>query len=360
MKRVSIGCALVLSLLPLVAPARTSPPASGAAPPLPPPPAAPRDGQHDFDFAFGSWRTHIRMLKDPLTGSTTWTPLSGTVVVSRIWNGDAQLEELSAGAAKNPFQGITLRLYDASSRQWFLYWASSASGKLGQPMVGQFSHGHGTFYDQEPYRGREILVRNVYSDIRPDSYHFEQAFSNDGGRHWETNFIANVTRAPAGEAQTDPPAHSSVPVDHGFDWQSGSWRIHMSRLLDAFTAKPRWTDLTGTVEVRGIWGGRANLADIEMSGQNGPLRILSLRLHNPAARQWSLNFAHDGSGTMSVPMYGTFKDGRGEFYSQNHGVLERFAFFGITGNSSRDEEAFSTDGGRTWHPDFINSQVRAK
>lgn len=359
MKRVSICCALALSLLPLAAPAGTAPPARAALP-LPPPPAPPRDGQHDFDFAFGSWRTHIRTLKNPLTASHAWTPLSGTIAVSRIWNGDAQIEELSTGA----FQGITLRLYDASSRQWFLYWANSASGKLGQAMVGQFSDGRGTFYDQEPYRGREILVRNVYSDIRLDSYHFEQAFSNDGGRQWETNFIADVTRAPAGEAQAVAPLRTPATVNHGFDWQSGSWRIHMARLLDAFAEKPRWTELDGTVQVRGIWGGRANLADIEMSGRNGPLKILSLRLYDPVAQQWSLNFAHDGGGRMSVPMYGTFKNGRGEFYSHDlddgHGVLERFAFFGITGDSSRDEEAFSTDGGKTWHPDFINWQVRAK
>jgi hypothetical protein len=33
------------------------------------------DGQHDFDFNIGVWKTHISMLDRPLTGSKTWKEL---------------------------------------------------------------------------------------------------------------------------------------------------------------------------------------------------------------------------------------------------------------------------------------------
>lgn len=29
-------------------------------------------GAHDFDFEIGNWKTHIKRLQHPLTGSTTW------------------------------------------------------------------------------------------------------------------------------------------------------------------------------------------------------------------------------------------------------------------------------------------------
>lgn len=55
-----------------------------------------RDGQHDFDFNFGVWHTHIKRVLDPLSGSPNSIELNGTVTVRRIWNGRAQLEEIEA------------------------------------------------------------------------------------------------------------------------------------------------------------------------------------------------------------------------------------------------------------------------
>src|SRR5215469_5796022 len=56
------------------------------------------DGQHDFDFEIGSWKTHIRRLAQPLTGSTTWVDYEGTTVVRKVWNGRANLVEVEADA----------------------------------------------------------------------------------------------------------------------------------------------------------------------------------------------------------------------------------------------------------------------
>jgi hypothetical protein len=61
-------------------------------------------------------------------------------------------------------------------------------------MIGEFKNGRGEFIDQEPFNGKTILVRQVFTDITPDSHHFEQAFSDDGGKTWEANFVATLTR----------------------------------------------------------------------------------------------------------------------------------------------------------------------
>jgi len=157
-------------------------------------PAPARDGQHDFDFEIGTWKTHLKRLLHPLTGSTAWVEYVGTSVVRKIWDGRANLVELVADGPGGHFEGLNLRLYNPQSHQWGLNFASSGGGTLSQPTIGEFKNGRGEFFDQEPFNGRAILVRFVVSDITQSSCRFEQAFSDDGGKTWEVNWIATDTR----------------------------------------------------------------------------------------------------------------------------------------------------------------------
>jgi hypothetical protein len=50
-----------------------------------------RDGQHDFDFDLGKWKTHSSRLRHPLTGSSEWVEMDGVTVVKPIWGGRANL-----------------------------------------------------------------------------------------------------------------------------------------------------------------------------------------------------------------------------------------------------------------------------
>jgi hypothetical protein len=152
------------------------------------------DGQHDFDFEIGTWRTHLWRLVDPLTGSTKWAEYEGISVVRKIWNGRANLVELEVDGPAGRIEGLNLRLYSPQSRQWSLNFASSRSGSLGPPTAGEFKNGRGEFFSQETLNDRAILVRFIISDITPDSSRFEQAFSEDGGKTWEVNWIAIDTR----------------------------------------------------------------------------------------------------------------------------------------------------------------------
>jgi len=153
-----------------------------------------RDGQHDFDFEIGTWKTHLKRMAHPLTGSTTWIEYDGTTVVRKVWNGRSNLVELETDGPAGHFEGLNLRLYNPDSHQWSLNFAGSSGGALSQPTIGEFKNGHGEFFDQETLNGRAIFVRFVISDITSDSCRFEQAFSEDGGRTWEVNWIATDTR----------------------------------------------------------------------------------------------------------------------------------------------------------------------
>jgi hypothetical protein len=165
--------------------------------------AAESDGSHDFDFEFGTWKTHLKRLIHPLSGSTTWAQYEGTTVVRKIWDGRANLVELEVDGAQGHIQALSLRLYNPQSQQWSLNFANRNDGSLSQPTIGGFKNGRGEFYDQETLHGRAIFVRFVISDITPNSVHFEQSFSDDGGKTWEVNWIATDTRtgdqAPPGK-----------------------------------------------------------------------------------------------------------------------------------------------------------------
>jgi hypothetical protein len=184
-------CNLVVILQPLQGLAQQNSDASKTGVQHPPPG---RDGQHDFDFEIGSWKTHLSRRLHPLTGSTTWVEFEGTTVVRKVWNGRANLVELEADSPAGHIEGLSLRLYNPQSHQWSLNFANSIDGTLNQPTIGEFNNGRGEFFDQESFNGRAIYVRFVMSDITPNSCRFEQAFSDDGGKTWEVNWIATDTR----------------------------------------------------------------------------------------------------------------------------------------------------------------------
>jgi hypothetical protein len=153
-----------------------------------------RAGEHDFDFEIGTWKTHIKRLQHPLSGSSSWVEYEGTSVVRKIWGGRANLVELQVAGPAGHIEGLSLRLYNPVSHQWSLNFSNSASGTLGPPTIGEFKNGRGEFYDEEPFNGRTILVRFAFSIDAPNSTRDEQSFSDDGGKTWELNWINTATR----------------------------------------------------------------------------------------------------------------------------------------------------------------------
>ncbi|HEV7357322.1 MAG TPA: hypothetical protein VGN99_04965 [Steroidobacteraceae bacterium] len=170
-----------------------------AAPPnalgeAPQPPQTIRDGQHDFDFNFGTWKSHIKRVLDPFSASSKSMELNGTVTVRKVWDGRAQLEEIEADGPTGHWEGMTLFLYNPAAHQWSQSFVNSQRGVLAQPLIGSFKNGRGELYASDTFNDRSILVRGVWSDITPDSHHYEESYSSDGGKTWVPAFIANLTR----------------------------------------------------------------------------------------------------------------------------------------------------------------------
>ncbi len=158
--------------------------------------SAERDGQHDFDPLAGSWKYHLKRRLHPLTGSTTWVEFEGTGVCYKIWDGRAELDTIKVDGPTGHVEGLTLRTYNPQTHQWSLYWANSKDGLIVPPQIGEFKDGRGEFYAQDKLNGRSIFVRFVWTGLTTNSPHFEQSFSDDGGKTWEVNWITDQTRVP--------------------------------------------------------------------------------------------------------------------------------------------------------------------
>jgi hypothetical protein len=327
---------------------------------------AERDGQHDFDFEIGAWKTHLSRLQHPLTGSATWVEYEGTSVVRKVWDGRANLVELEVDGSSGHIEGLSLRLYNPQSHQWSLNFANGSGGGVGPPTIGEFKNGRGEFFDQEPFNGRTILVRNVWSDITPNSCRFEQAFSDDGGKTWEVNWIATDTRAKGEADKSVQNRPAEQDGQHDFDFEMGAWKIHLKRLLHPLTSSTSWIEYDATSVTRKVWDGRADLEEFETDGSAADhIEGLTLRLYNPEAHQWSLYWADSKAGTIAgPPQIGEFKNGRGEFFCQDtfngRSVLVRYVWSDLAPGSAHFEQSFSDDGGKTWVVNWITDQIRVK
>jgi len=142
-----------------------------------------------------------------------------------------------------------------------------------------------------------------------------------------------------------------------FDFLLGTWKVHHRMLKDRLKGSTEWLEFEGDTVDRKIMNGLGNLDENIIYMQTGPVHAISLRLFNPAAKEWSIHWSTDRMGVLDIPMIGSFKDGRGEFYSQetNHGlhVYSRFIWSKITTDSCQWEQALSADGGRTWETNWI-------
>jgi hypothetical protein len=152
------------------------------------------DRRNDFDFLIGSWKVHHRSLKVRLKGSTEWGEFEGEMICRKILNGLGNLDENLIHWSTGRVQAITLRLFNPASQEWSIYWSTDRTGTLDVPMIGGFQDDRGEFYSQEIFEGQHIYNRFIWSKITATSCQWEQAFSVDGGKTWETNWIMEFER----------------------------------------------------------------------------------------------------------------------------------------------------------------------
>jgi hypothetical protein len=140
---------------------------------------------------------------------------------------------------------------------------------------------------------------------------------------------------------------------HDFDFNIGTWTTHIRRFVNPFVPADGTIDLQGTVTIRPVWGGKAQLEEIEADGPKGHWEGLTLFLYNPRSHQWSQTFTNSVVARVGTSCnIGEFRDGRGVLYGADtfsgRAVLIRAVWSNITAAKHHYEESFSDDGGATW------------
>ena len=152
-----------------------------------------KDGAKDFDFWMGSWKVRNRVLRKRLAGSTEWVEFEATSIARPLLDGLGNEDEFRTDH-DGGFIGMSFRFYDPQKDQWAIYWADTRRpGVLDPPVFGSFSGDVGIFEGDDTFEGKPIRMRFIWSGITTPTPRWEQAFSEDDGETWETNWIMDFT-----------------------------------------------------------------------------------------------------------------------------------------------------------------------
>jgi hypothetical protein len=149
-------------------------------------------GEHDFDFLHGRWNVRHRLLRARGADCKDWDDYHGTADTRPLLDGLCNVEEHCIPGRDS---GVALRCFDKPSSQWAIYWVSERDGVLSPPVYGRFNGPEGLFEGEDTHDGRAIKVRFVWRELSVDQARWEQAFSFDDGKAWETNWIMQFDRA---------------------------------------------------------------------------------------------------------------------------------------------------------------------
>ena len=151
--------------------------------------ASATSSEHDFDFLVGDWKLRNRKLKSRLTHSDEWTEFESAVEMRQILGGMGNIDKYTELVSGKPYEGVALRLFNAKTKLWSIYWADSNSGALDPPVVGSFQNKVGHFFARDTYKGQNIIVVFRWDVRNPQRPIWSQAFSADEGKTWEWNSI---------------------------------------------------------------------------------------------------------------------------------------------------------------------------
>jgi hypothetical protein len=316
----------------------------------------------DFDFLHGWFDVSGRRLRDPLDPESGWVDMRATASATLLFGGAVSIDEM--WFPDGQYFGMSLRLYDPTSRTWTVRWLDSRGGGLQPPVEGRWQDGRCWLTGADAYRGQPLLASYSWSDVTGTGAQWEQCFSVDEGRSWQPNWDMTFTRRGA------PAVHPQRPrVAGDFDFLAGTWQVHHRRLLDPLGHRPGAAG--ETIEFAGVHAGFSYFAgavSVDEATLAGPgQRGLTFRVLDPQTSQWSIYWVSSRDGRLQPPVRGGFADGTGTFCGteqlDRHAVGVRFTWSDITATTARWCQAFSVDGGdwdENWEMTFTRPEQPAR
>ena len=149
----------------------------------------------DFDFIIGDWQVHHRRLNSRLTGCTDWTEFPGSSSTRKILDGFGNVEDNVLNLPDGEVKAAAFRSFNEVSQEWAIWWLDRrAPHKLDVPVVGSFSGTVGTFFAKDSLDAKPITIRFTWHANPGLNPVWEQAFSGDDGKTWETNWVMEFVR----------------------------------------------------------------------------------------------------------------------------------------------------------------------
>jgi hypothetical protein len=308
---------------------------------------------NDFDFLTGHFDVLHRQLVKPLSGSDEWTEYAGTCSARTHFDGAISIDEMQF-PDKGSY-GMSLRLFDPVEKEWSVYWVNSTTYEVGPPVRGRWSDGSCWLVGEDEYDGRPVLASYAWSEVTETTAHWEQSYSVDGGETWELNWTMDFTRR-----DTPPPGLGVPKVTADFDFLVGEWDMHNRRRRPALGEPAEWYELESTMKVWSYFDGAISFDEGWFPSLG--FRGATFRVYNPSTRTWSIHWINSQRGVLETPVIGSFDaDGIGIFEGpdvwEGQPIDVRFRWTPGAEKASW-EQSFSTDGGRTWVPNWQMTHTR--
>ncbi|WP_205746419.1 hypothetical protein [Dyella amyloliquefaciens] len=173
---------------------------------------------------------------------------------------------------------------------------------------------------------------------------------------------------PTVHASQDTPKSMQGKPDlsglHDFDFLQGNWTSHHRKLKERLANSHDWEEFDGTLSMRELMDGHANVDDNVFKTAEGTYRGVGLRSYDPKTAQWAIWWldGRDPFGQLDPPVKGHFENGVGTFYStdtlRGKPVRVRFIWSKITRTTAHWEQAYSADDGKTWEVNWVMDFTR--
>jgi hypothetical protein len=316
--------------------------------------AAEAGHEQDWQWLVGNWDVYHERLRDRLVGSTTWDKFGGKCnswpTLGGLGNVDDCLLYLPAGT----YRAFAPRAFDPATNQWNIWWLDGRmASQLDPPVRGGFKGSEGEFQGADVHKGTPVTVRFRWHETNSPRPWWDQSFSTDGGRSWETNWRNYFTRTQAKPAPLalDP---GEAVHEAASDWAflAGNWKVHNQRLKGG-----RWEKFASTLRNHPVMAGLGNVGDNLFEAPGGTYRGVSLRAYDTQAKLWR-SWWLDGRRPSEIgpAVAGRFDQGTGTLIGDDviagEKVQVRSQWSKITKTSAHWEQALSRDGQR-WETNWV-------
>jgi len=311
----------------------------------------------DFDFLNGYFDVRHRTLKQTFADCDEWQEYDGTTTAHTYFDGAISIDEMRFPTKES--YGLSVRLFDPVAKEWSIWWIDSRTMRLYPPVRGGWSEdGSGCrLVGDDELDGKPILCSYEWAEITETTAHWEQAYSNDGGVTWETNWIMDFTRR-----DTPPPPLDVPKLTGDFDFLVGRWDMHNSRRKPALGEPAEWYEMQSEMQVTTYFDGAVSFDEGWFPTEG--FRGATLRIYNPAEKTWAIHWINSLRGHLETPVIGAFgPDGKGIFEGpdvwEGQPIDVRFTWTpGV--DKAAWEQSFSTDGGQTWTPNWEMQHTRIR